>query len=119
MPEQDIQTPPVKVTFSSEQQSKVDELIRESMGRAASTVKAELHTTQTRLTTLLAESEVLRAENATLKEGRAGLETTLTAKDKEAKSSRDESVSVKKKNAIQEATEKNKFEHSAKSPNIF
>jgi hypothetical protein len=37
----EVRTPP-KGTFDAAQQSKIDELIRESMGRAASSVKAEL-----------------------------------------------------------------------------
>jgi hypothetical protein len=105
MPEPDA----VKVSFDEAQQQKIDLLIREAQGRAASAVRAELHTTQTKLTTLLAESEVLRAENATLKEGRGALESNLSVKEKEAKSARAETIAVKKQNAIQAAATEHNF----------
>ena len=102
MPEPDIQTPPTKVTFSPEQQVKVDELIRESMGRAGSEAKA----TASRLQ---AETEVLRAEVARLNGDKSGLETNLTAKDKESRVARTELIAEKKRNVIQAAATEHNF----------
>jgi hypothetical protein len=96
------QTPPAKVTFTPEQQVRIDSLIRESMGRAGNEARA----TAARLE---AEAEVLRAEVARLRGDRAGLETNLTAKDKEAKAAKDEVIAVRKTNAITEAGAKYNF----------
>ena len=93
MPEQ---TPPPKVTFSAEQQAKVDELIRESMGRAGNEARA----TAARLE---AEMTTLKKELATLKGDKSGLESSLTLKDKEVQAARDEAVAVRKQNIIQAA----------------
>src|ERR1700738_4546173 len=100
------QTPPAKVTFTPEQQVRIDSLIRESMGRAGNEARA----TAARLE---AEAEVLRAEVARLRGDRAGLETNLTAKDKEAKAAREETIAVKKQNAIQELGAKYNFYNPA------
>ncbi len=95
------QTPP-KITFSPEQQTKIDEIIRESMGRAGNEARA----TAARLE---AEAEVLRAEVARLRGDREGLESNLSVKEKEAKSARAETIAVKKQNAIQAAATEHNF----------
>jgi hypothetical protein len=95
-------TPPAKVTFTPEQQVKIDSLIRESMGRAGNEARA----TAARLE---AEAEVLRAEVARLRGDREGLESNLSVKEKEAKSARAETIAVKKQNAIQAAATEHNF----------
>jgi hypothetical protein len=84
----EVQTPP-KVTFDAAQQSKVDELIRESMGRAASSVKAELFATQTRLTALHAELPAAK-DAAAIATG-----DVAKAKDAEILKAREETVAVR------------------------
>ena len=69
MPEPAIQTPPNKVTFDEAQQQKIDLLIREAQGRAASTVRTELHAAQARLTTL--QDELQAAKDAAKEAGRS------------------------------------------------
>jgi len=99
MPELDNEVKPPKITFSPEQQLKVDELIRESMGRAGNDARA----TAARLQ---AEMTVLQTELATLKGERTGLESSLTLKDKEAQAARNETIAVRKQNIIQDAAAK-------------
>jgi hypothetical protein len=106
MPEPNEQTPP-KVTFDEAQQKKVDELIRESMGRAASSVKAELFAAQTRLTTL--EAELKTAKDAAA----AASGDVVKAKDAEILKAKAETVAVKKENAIRQAAEAYGFFNSA------
>jgi hypothetical protein len=106
MPELDNEVKHPKITFSPEQQLKVDELIRESMGRAGSDARA----TAARLQ---AEMTVLQTELATLKGDKSGLESSLTLKEKEAKAAREETISVKKQNVIQEAGAKFNFYNPA------
>jgi hypothetical protein len=96
------QQPEVKVTFTPEQQVKIDSLIRESMGRAGNEARA----TAARLE---AEAEVLRAEVERLRGDREGLESNLSVKEKEAKSARAETIAVKKQNAIQAAATEHNF----------
>src|SRR6266436_3069569 len=91
--------PPVKITFSPEQQAKVDELIRESMGRAGNEARA----TAARLEH---EMTKLQTELATLKGERTGLESSLTMKDKETQAARNETIAVRKQNVIQDAAAK-------------
>jgi hypothetical protein len=100
------QTPPAKVTFSPEQQAKVDQLIRESMGRAGNEARA----TAARLE---AEAAVLRGEVARLTGDKSGLETTLEAKQREATSAKAETIAVRKQNAITEAGAKYNFYNPA------
>jgi hypothetical protein len=89
------ETPSTKVTFSAEQQAKIDELIRAAMGRAGNDARA----TAARLE---AEAEALRAEVARLNGDKSGLE-------REAKSARDEAVAFRKQTAITEAGVKFNF----------
>jgi hypothetical protein len=97
MPEPNEATPvtPPKITFSAEQQTKVDELIRESMGRAGNEARA----TAARLE---AEAVVLRAELAALRGDRSGLE-------KESKNAKAELAKVKKQAVIAEAASRHGF----------
>ena len=92
-----------KVVFDEIQQKKVDELIRESMGRAASSVKAELHAAQTRLTTL--EAELQAAKDAAA----AASGDVVKAKDAEILKAKAETIAVRKQNAITEAGAKYNF----------
>jgi predicted nuclease with TOPRIM domain len=91
----DAQTPPAKITFTSEQQTKIDEIIREAQGRAGNEARA----TAARLQ---AESEVLKAELATLRGDKSGLE-------KESKTAKQELAKVKKQAVITEAASKHGF----------
>ncbi len=61
------QAPPVKIEFSPEQQSKVDELIRSAMGRAGSEAKATAAKAEADAATARAEGLALKAELATLR----------------------------------------------------
>jgi hypothetical protein len=111
MPETEIQTPP-RVTFDEAQQKRVDELIRESMGRAGSEARQTAARLQKELEAAkdaAKEAETLRAEVARLKGDREGLESNLSVKEKEARSARAETVAVKKQNAIQAAATEHNF----------
>src|SRR6266404_4985512 len=91
-----------KVVFDEVQQKKVDELIRESMGRAAATVRLELATAQDQLTTLQAELQA--AKDAATATG-----DVAKAKDSEIQKAKEETVAVRKQNAITEAGAKYNF----------
>ncbi len=95
-----------KVVFDEVQQKKVDELIRESMGRAAATVRLELATAQDQLTTLQAELQA--AKDAATATG-----DVAKAKDSEIQKAKEETVAVRKQNAITEAGAKYNFYNPA------
>jgi hypothetical protein len=99
---QEVQTPPTKVTFSPEQQAKIDELIRSAMGRAGNEAKA-------RAASLEAEVTTLQTQLATLKGDKSGLESSLTLKEQEAKAARNETIAVRKQNTIQAAATEHNF----------
>jgi hypothetical protein len=92
-----------RVVFDEAQQKRVDELIRESMGRAASSVKAELAATQTKLTTLQAELQAAK-DAAAIATG-----DVAKAKDAEIEKARSETVAVRKQNVITAAGAKYNF----------
>src|ERR1700757_4888109 len=87
------QTPPAKVTFSPEQQAKIDELIRAAMGRGGNEARS-------RAADLEAETTKLKTELATLKGERTGLESSLTLKEQEAQAARNETIAVRKQQTI-------------------
>jgi hypothetical protein len=94
-PNEAILVTPPKITFSAEQQTKVDELIRESMGRAGNEARA----TAARLE---AEAVVLKAELAALRGDRSGLE-------KETKTAKQELLKLKKEAIFADAASKHGF----------
>jgi len=62
-----IEQQPAKVTFTPEQQAKVDELIRAAQGRAAATERAQVVELTNRLTTLEQDLAAAKAEKSTAK----------------------------------------------------
>src|SRR6266404_9005562 len=98
-----------KVVFDAAQQKKVDELIRESMGRAGNEARATAARLETEMITLRSELAAAKETAKADAEGRAGLESSLTVREKEAKAARDETIAVKKQNAIQAAATEHNF----------
>jgi hypothetical protein len=85
-------TPPVaKVSFTPEQQVKVDSLIRESMGRAGAEAKATATRLDGELATLRAELKAAQGDRSTLEKTQAEIAT------------------LRKQNALQEAVSKIPF----------
>jgi hypothetical protein len=109
MPEPNEVTPPAKITFSSEQQVKVDSLLREAMGRAGNEARATAARLEAEMITLRNELAAAKDAAKAEAEGRVGLETSLTVREKEAKAARAETIAVKKQNAIQAAATEHNF----------
>lgn len=106
MPEPNEGTPP-KVTFSPEQQVKLDEILREAQGRAGNEARA----TAARLESELAK---VRSELKTAKDAAAAASgDVVKAKDAEIEKARSETIALKKENAIRQAAEKYNFFNSA------
>lgn len=97
------QTPPVKITFSSEQQVKVDSLLKEAMGRAGSEARATAARLQSEMNKLQAELKAAK-EAAAVASG-----DVVKAKDAEIEKAKAETVAVRKQNAITEAGAKYNF----------
>lgn len=98
-----------KVVFDEAQQRKVDFLIRESMGRAGSEARATAARLEAEMITLRNELAAAKDAAEAEAEGRVGLETSLTVREKEAKAARAETIAVKKQNAIQAAATEHNF----------
>jgi len=98
-----------KVVFDAAQQKKVDELIRESMGRAGNEARATAARLETEMITLRSELAAAKETAKAEAEGRAGLESSLTVREKEAKAARAETIAVRKQNAIQAAATEHNF----------
>src|SRR5260221_3269814 len=93
------QAPPVKIEFSPEQQSKVDELIRSAMGRAGSEAKATAAKAEADAATARAEGLALKAELATLGGHKEELE-------KVTQTIQQENIRIRKAQVIAEAAAK-------------
>jgi ElaB/YqjD/DUF883 family membrane-anchored ribosome-binding protein len=106
MPEPNEGTPP-KVTFSPEQQVKLDEILREAQGRAGNDARA----TAARLESELAK---VRSELQAAKDAAATASgDVVKAKDAEIEKAKAETVAVRKENAIRQAAETYGFFNSA------
>jgi hypothetical protein len=95
-------TPPAKVTFTAEQQSKIDELIRAAMGRSARDIREQAAKLQEEKDAAIAAAEVLKSELAALRGDKSGLE-------KESKTAKQELAKVKKQALLAEAASKHGF----------
>ena len=93
-----------KVVFDEAQQKNIDEIIREAQGRAGSEARA----TAARLESELAK---VRSELAAAKDAAASGDV-VKAKDAEILKAKEETVAVKKENAIRQAAEKCNFFNS-------
>ena len=93
------QTPVKKIEFSPEQQNKVDELIRESMGRAGSIAKATAAQAERDAATARAEALSLKAELATLKGDKEELARVT-------KTIQEENIKIRTGQVIQDAAAK-------------
>ena len=98
----DGQTPPAKITFTAEQQVKVDSLLREAMGRSARDIREQAAKLQEEKDAALAAAEVLKVELTALRGDKSGLE-------KESKTAKQELAKVKKQALIAEAASKHGF----------
>jgi hypothetical protein len=129
---------PKKITFTPEQQEKVNELIRQKQGQAAAELRQELETTKTTLRTLQSELETAKAAaksgtptqradaaddakalQAQIDEMRRAGEGTKSElerlkkyasdKDKEVSEAKNEALNIRKRVAIQNAANKLNF----------
>jgi hypothetical protein len=128
-----------KVTFTTEQQARIDELIREAMGRAGRETRTELESTRTQLQTLQAELNTAKdalktAKTSTQKADAAGdiaalhsqiaemksaglstqqeverLRKVAADKDKEIETAKQSALNVRKNVAMREAADRCKF----------
>lgn len=128
-----------KITFSPEQQKRIDEIIKESMGRAGGAIKRENEELSTKMQTLQSELEAAKAElgkaktPSEKKESKAEAEALAAqiqemkaiqsqtaaemdrlkqlaaSKDKDVEAARKEALNIRKQNAIQSAASSHGF----------